>query len=550
MGRPVSLSDDPIATPHRFATCCWCQSPLVIGEVLNLRCWLCPQDWRRQVAQALIVTAGSAKHAQLLGVKKGERVCLNVPLPSQVLFEECASKNVLWGGQAGPGKSHGVRWWLYKRSLAVPQHESLLLRENWDQLEKTHIRRMMLEVPLLGGEFTNRTARFDNGSVIDCGHMADGDSVTRYLSTEYGAIVPEEASLYPTDTEGTSPLAELSTRARKDYKDINGAVVTPRFMPVTNPGGPSADWLRQMFVDHDPDLEKFPALRAVYDDETGEQVKGYRKEQWTYIPAKLSDNPYMREDYADTDLGVLTGVRHRQLAQGDWHVFSGQFFRQWHDADHIKDLGTPRHALWFRSMDWGYNAPGCLLWWAVLPDHRLYLRAERKFQQMDEPEVAAAAQKIELELGRPTIAYTAGDPAMFNQTGATHRARGFVGKSIAETLAFYGLPITPADNERINGWKRCHSLLRAAPDGDPWFVVHPSCTYLIRTIASARSDKKNPDDVDTNGDDHALDAWRYGAMSRPAIWTATVTPKIPAGSPAAVMQKLREKRHRAFGRVA
>jgi hypothetical protein len=79
-----------------------------------------------------------------------------------------------------------------------------------------------------------------------------------------------------------------------------------------------------MFIDHEPDLETYPALKPVF-DETGEQIKGYRAEQWQYIPAKLSDNPYMRDDYAETDLAVLSSVRYRQLAEGDWHVFSGQF---------------------------------------------------------------------------------------------------------------------------------------------------------------------------------------------------------------------------------
>lgn len=545
----LDLKDAPIGTPHPKATCCWCGSALVVGQVLALRCWLCPVDYRRQTKHALIVQAQGIAHAKLLGVARGEQVCLDVPLPSQVAFEDCQSRYVLWGGHAGPGKSHGVRKWLYRRSLSIPNHEALLLRENWEQLEKTHIRAMEREMRLLGGEFSNRTGRMPNGSVIDCGHMADADAVARYLSTEYGAIVAEEGSVYPVDSEGTTPLAELSTRARKAYRDVAGQLVDPRFIVPTNPGGPSSHWLTQNFVDHLPDYDKFPRLKPVY-DEQGHQTSGYRQEQWAYIPAKLTDNPYMRDDYAETDLAVLTGVRYQQLAEGDWHVFSGQFFRKWHKASHMADLGTPSGGQWFRSMDWGYNAPGCVLWWAVLPDHRVYVRAEMKFQQMDEPDVVAAVREVEMELGRPKIAYTAGDPAVFNETGATHRHQGFVGKSIGETLGYYGMPITRADHDRINGWKRCHSLLGNAPDGTPWLVVHPDCTYLIRTIAGARSDKNNPDDVDTKSDDHALDAWRYGAMSRPSPAMYQPVVNIPHGSPAWHMQRLRQKQGRPWGKVA
>jgi hypothetical protein len=138
-----------------------------------------------------------------------------------------------------------------------------------------------------------------------------------------------------------------------------------------------------------------------------------------------------------------------------------------------------------------------------------------KFQGLEEQEVAQRIHAKDLELGvKPS--YTAGDPAVFNKTGASHTNGQFLGQSIGETLGFYGIPITKADNDRINGWSRCHALLRDAPDGRPWMLVHPDARYLIRSIPNARSEKRDPDDVDTTMDDHALDAWRYGAMSRPS----------------------------------
>src|SRR3990167_7194934 len=251
----VSLTESPIGTLHVKATCCWCGRPLAVGQVIQKRCWLCPADYMRQVSKALCVKPQSKGHAKLLGVPVGTEVCLNVPLPSQALFEECAAKNILWGGQAGPGESHGVRWWLYKRSLTTPKHEALLTRENWEQLEKTHIRRMQEELPLIGAEMVGTEARFSNRAFIDCGHMADAKSVSRYLSTEYGTIAPDEASQTPVDSEGLTPLGELSTRARKEFVDVNGQDVRPRFFPASNPGGPSAAGLCGMFIDPTPDLE-------------------------------------------------------------------------------------------------------------------------------------------------------------------------------------------------------------------------------------------------------------------------------------------------------
>lgn len=298
-----------------------------------LRCWVCPTCYPRQLRWALKV-----HHQKLKTV-----AYYHVPLPSQVpLYEEAvAGGYVLWGGKAGPGKSTGARRWLYHRSLSVPGHEALLLRENWDQLQGNHTIKMAVEVPLLGGKWyeTDRRAVFGTGSsqsIIFCGHMAEADAVTRYLGIEYGAIVADEASLYPLNHEAVPVLAELSTRARRSYRNREGAVVKPVVLSVTNPGGPSAEWLRDMHIRKTPDFEKYPALRPVYDEATGEQVRGYRAEAWRYIKAELRDNPYAPPDYAQTHLAVLSGTRYKQLAEGDWDSFAGQFFKAWDEQYHVR----------------------------------------------------------------------------------------------------------------------------------------------------------------------------------------------------------------------
>ena len=276
-----------------------------------------------------------------MGLKEAGRYVWHVPLPSQVPLYEAAREGgyVLWGGRAGPGKSTGLRWLAYYRSLTVPGHIGLLLRENYDQLKANHTVKMAVEVPLLGGRWLegDRMAVFGRGSeqsLIYCGHMADMEAVTRYLGIEYGLIGPDEASLYPVNSEGVTVLAELSTRARLDFVDVRGEAVKGVFLPTTNPGGPSAQWLRDMFIDHTPDFETYPALRPEY-DESGEQVSGYRAGQWRYVAASLRDNPYMRTDYAQTNLAVLSGTRYKQLAEGDWNAFAGQFFGQWADSSHV-----------------------------------------------------------------------------------------------------------------------------------------------------------------------------------------------------------------------
>ena len=525
MTRFAQLADDPIGTAHHTATCCWCQAPLVIAEAPGLRCWVCPVHADRQNAYALYATRGKT------------RTCLYMPLPSQVLFEECAAKNVLWGGQAGPGKSFGARWWLYKRSLAVPGHKGLILRENWEQLDKTHLRDMEAEQGLIGAKFskTDRMMTFPNGSVIDCGHMADPDSVLRYRSTEYGAIVPDEASLYPLDYDGLSPLGALSTRARKVYRDVQGREVRPRFLPVSNPGGPSASWLRDMFIDHTPDFEKYPALKPKFVD--GVQVKGYRAEKWAYIPARLDDNPYQDPEYEDT-LSVLSKWQYEQLRHGDWHVFAGQFFEEWRESLHVVDRGRLSPDLfWYEAMDWGYSTPGNVGWYAALPDGHYHKASELKYSHLTADELATAVLKRRKELGLSRVQYTVGDPSMWQKTGHGR------GESYAETLQRRGFGMRKGDNDRRNGWARVHALLRTDVDGVPWLTVDPSCKYTVRTLPAQMSDKRDPEDIDTNGDDHAADETRYFAQSRPAPTMIARDTAPKPGTLGAMLAELRNGAH-------
>jgi hypothetical protein len=284
----------------------------------------------------------SASEAARLGLKQAGCYCWHVPLPSQVPIYDMGNEGgvIVWGARKGPGKSLGCRRWLYHRSLMVPGHESLLLRENWDQLIDQHTRHMSYEVPLLSGRWMegDKRAIFGKGSdesVITCGHMADAISVQRYRGGNKGAIVCDEGSLYPVDAHGVTVLAELRTTARWVGRDRSGVEVFPVMAVPTNPGGPSADWLRDMAITHTPDYEMFPRLRPVVDAD-GRVVEGYNPDQWRYLDAKIEDNPYLPSDYREQNLTGLSETQYRQFALADWDSFAGKFFPEYHDDVHVR----------------------------------------------------------------------------------------------------------------------------------------------------------------------------------------------------------------------
>ncbi len=104
--------------------------------------------------------------------------------------------------------------------------------------------------------------------------------------------------------------------------------------------------------------------------------------------------------------------------------------------------------------------------------------------------------------------------------------QGEAGEWIGLTLIRHGLPVRRVSNDRVNGWQRVHEALGIDPvTQTPWMTVHPRCKYLIRTVPLMVQADNNPEDLDTDSDDHACDALRYLLMGglRPVTGRATVS---------------------------
>ncbi len=199
-------------------------------------------------------------------------------------------------------------------------------------------------------------------------------------------------------------------------------------------------------------------------------------------------------------------------------------------------LWIPREIDAFASMDWGHAKPGCIGWWICLPDVRYHVLREWKFQGLADEDIADGYHARTKDAGLKAVRYVAGDPSMWIRDGRNSKR----GQSRAETFIRSRMPMRKAENARVDGWSRVHSMLRVPRDddgrpiGEPILTIDASCVYLRRTLPAQRSDKTDADDLDTTGDDHGADMLRYGAMSRPnpllARREAVVPPKGTAGA--------------------
>lgn len=405
------------------------------------------------------------------------------PSPKQSAFFLASARHIAYGGARGGGKSWAMRRKFVLLAFRYDGLELLLLRRTLPELTENHVRPLLRE--LTGFVTYNQTRRellFPNGSRIRLGYCDRDADVYQYQGQEYDVIGLEEATHF---TEAQMQFLTTCNRSvRSDF--------VPRMYYTCNPGGVGHAWVKRLFIDRDYRNEE-------------------RAEDYVFIPARLSDNPVlMRRNpgYVQTLKNLPEPLRRAHL-DGDWDVLAGQYFPEFSRDRHVTaPFSIPPEWRRFRAMDWGYNDPCCVLWFAVAPDGKLIVYRELYLRKTLSSEIA---RRVKALSEGERIAYTAASPDAWQKRGLG----GAEGECIAEVFSRGGVPLIPADNSRIPGWQRVREAL-AAPDGEkPQLCFFETCRNLIRTLPLLTFDLHTVEDVAANCEDHAAEALRYGLMSRP-----------------------------------
>ena len=414
----------------------------------------------------------------------------------QTSFLASAEREVFYGGARGGGKSYAM---LVDplRYCHKAQHRALLIRRSMPELRDmiTHSQRLYSRA-FKGARWREQEKewRFPSGARIEFGYAENMTDVLRYQGQSYTWIGVDELPQYPTP--------DVYNFLRSSLRSVDPEI--PVYMRATgNPGNIGSQWVKEMFVDP---AEPNKAFNVSIDTPTG-----VRKISRRFIPAKLQDNPYlMQTDDYYIMLASLPEVQRKQFLEGDWSAFENSSFPEFNKTTHVVDpFEIPRGWSRFRSADWGYSSNACCLWFAIDWDNNLWVYRELYTKKITADEFAKKV--LEAEQGE-FMRYGVLD-------SSTWAKRGDVGPSIAETMIQEGCKWRPSDRSpksRINGKLEIHKRLKVhEKDNEPTLKVFSNCVNLIRTLPLLPLDKNNPEDVDTDAEDHAYDALRYGCMSRP-----------------------------------
>ena len=434
----------------------------------------------------------------------------------QEAFLAAPEQEVLYGGAAGGGKSYAMLA-DPMRYFDNPNFNGVLFRKTNDELRELISKSQSLYPKAFpGAKWQEQKSKwtFPSGAQMWLTYLDRDEDVERYQGQAFTCFdelghwsTPYAWNYMRSRLRSTDPTLPLAQRAS------------------ANPGGLGGRWLKKMFVDPAVPGTPFNAR----DMETGQELlyppnhpkAGQPLFQRRFIPAKLSDNPYLTHDTA-YEASLLSLPKHlrEQLLYGNWDIMDGAAFPEFNQHDHVVEpFIIPAGWKRFRSCDYGYSSFSAVHWYAIDPAYET-LVVYRELYVTKKTGAELADMILDLEKNE-NILYGVLDSSVWSE-------RGQRGPSIAEEMIQRGCRWRPSDRgkgSRTAGKNRLHELLKLKDCGTneyneiiyrPGIMFFNTCRQIISDLPTLPVHPDGVDDIDDkHASDHTYDSIRYGITTRP-----------------------------------
>lgn len=429
-----------------------------------------------------------------------KRLIFSPPNKKQEQFFLDRHKYVAFGGARGGGKSWAVRTKAALMALRYPGIRITVIRRTYPELRANHITPM--REMLLGIAVYNESRKeliFENGSAIffrACARRTDADKLQ---GTETDVLFIDEATQFE---EETYSRIKACVRGVNDFPK--------RIYLTCNPGGVGHGWIKRLFIDRAYNSGENPGDYSFIKSLVGDNY------------ALLSSDP----DYVSKLEALPTKLR-RAWLDGDWDIFEGQFFDDFIIGDEqaqksrrfthvIEPFEIPEDYIIYRSFDFGYSKPFDCSWWAIDYEGCAYLILQlygctgipNEGVKWDPDRIFTEIHNIERShrwlQNRQIIGIA--DPSIWD---------GSRGEAIIDCADRCLVHFDKGDNSRIAGWMQCHRRLAFDAQGRAKVYFFNTCSHAIRTLPLLQYSPVRPEDLDTDGEDHFADSFRYFCMARP-----------------------------------
>jgi hypothetical protein len=393
---------------------------------------------------------------------------------------------------------------------------------------------------------------FSNGSTIHLCHLQQMKHLQTYQGAEIHILLMDEL------THFAEPMYRyLRQRLRL------GALQVPEYsstgiqlkgrLPLavsgTNPGSEGHTWVKNSFID----------IAGPYAITHMDKTNGGMKRQ--FIPALLQDNPTQQKndpDYADKVQGLGDPALVQAMLTGDWNAVQGSMLDDvWSPAHQVvPQFAIPPQWLVDRGYDWGDTRPwGCLVFaeangedvelstgeYLCPPRGSVIVIGEAYGLKGEADEYGVVKRNV----GTSESIHKQAEKivTMLSDIGMTNRCLPgpadnaiFKGNADWEAQAdlflkapghFSWLRSDKSRGSRVAGLQRIRSMLRAAKEQnseEPWLLfMEGRCLNTLITLPTLQQSDKNPDDVDSDGEDHLYDIIRYRLQKRNTMFQRVPT---------------------------
>lgn len=364
------------------------------------------------------------------------------PNKNQLAFHGSSAKYRAYVGGVGAGKTLAGCLEVLKLCVLYPGNFGLIGANTYPQLrdatKRTFLQVCPQEIIKVELKQENKIILVNGSEII----FRSFDEYSKFQGLELGFFYMDEASEAPEEIWDV-----LMGRLR--FKGVPQKAL--KGFATTNPNG--KNWVYKKFFDK-PAEDFFGVVSTTYENK---------------------DN--LPDTYISDMEKVYSADWLKRFLFGSFETFSGQIFSEFNETatdprnSHvIQPIELPSHWYRFRSIDFGWSHPTCVLWAAESPDGTLYIYQELYKSELAAYELANMINKMSPE--NEVYEYTIGDTSgrAISQTD---------GESVYKQLNEYGgIQVIPAlKQDKIGRIDRAKTMFKYNK-----IKIFNTCTNLIKEL--------------------------------------------------------------------
>lgn len=473
-----------------------------------------------------------------------------IPFSSQAVALDSRADHTLFTGSRGPGKTD-TQLMRFARKVGMgygAAWRGVIFDREYKNLDDLIIKSKKWFPRIFGDKCRFLESKGDYKWVWDTGEellfrvIKKLSDYNNYHGHEYPFIGWNELTKYP-----TSELYDMMmscnrsswTQEKDSPKDKAGNYIIPPMkletFSTTNSSGPGHRWVKQRFIDVAPYGVMVSRTTNVFNPKTQKREDVTRTQ--IAIFGSYRENIYLDPAYVAELENITDPNRRKSWLEGSWDVVSGGAFDDLWD----KNIHTiPRFVIpdnWYinRTFDWGSTAPFSVGWWAEAKGEEVTFLDGRKWTPVkgslircnewygcDRKAINKGLRKsggdialgvIEREIALMKTGYLKTQPYGGPADNQIRDVRETDVDTIEKKMSDKG--VRWLDSDKSKGSRKQgvelfrERLLNALRGEGPGFYVMHHCTDFIATVPVLPRDDEDPDDVDSEAEDHIWDETRY-----------------------------------------